>query len=90
MRWSESPSERILRIRRDSTIESWSEELELESGGLGVSSQGSGVSSQESVVRSWRVELAARAKVRGRRADWRTRACLRAQRDFDRQRKGRA
>ena len=30
------------------------------------------------------------AKRRGRRADWRPRACLRAQRDFDHRRKGRA
>ena len=30
------------------------------------------------------------AKRRGRRADWRPRARLRARRDFDRQRKGRA
>ena len=69
MRWSESPSERILRIRRDSTIESWSEELELESGGLGVSSQGLGVRGQESGVSSQELESGVGGKSEGQRPE---------------------
>ena len=56
--------------------------MELESGGLGVRGQEFELEFRVGEW-SWRAKLAARAKVRGRRADWRPRACLRARRDFD-------